>query len=352
MSINLIEKEKRAISALIQDRIDEHLSHFPFARYPAEPLEPWRRTFSDPKSLPVETLRQVLRWPLGGWARNDLPSAHSRTIIAFIKLWPEFAEKAAFEPSQVFRFWQQKLTDWQNGFNAVAFLLHLMHPDAIEIVDSHRISAMRELMKTAGLPEGEHPHPLSFAALEQYSQFFRLILPKLPYGSDSRNKLDRFLKAYGNRHAYRNVAAAFRTIEPRIREFSWETASSKRFDLSKIKLRSNADVLFACLLLALEQSDQAGATLTISQITELIPLGTGGICNPASYQYAMIALFGCQKGRDYFQMNNPALKEAFTKEANNSARNMNFWKQNLDESVAINPKYQLNDGEKKARNSK
>lgn len=180
---------------------------------------------------------------------------------------------------------------------------------------------------------------MSYAALEQYSQFFRLIQPKLPYGDDSRNKLDRFLKAYGNRHAYRNVAADYRTQEPAIREFSWETASSRHFNLDNIKLRSNADVLFACLLLTLEQRGLAGTPLTIGRIAELVPLGTAGICNPASYNYAMISLFGRQKGRDYFQFENAALQKEFTEQANRSTRDMKFYVKHADEAVTINTKY-------------
>jgi hypothetical protein len=231
------------------------------------------------------------------------------------------------------------LPHWQSGFNAVAFLLHLMRPDTIENADAHRISALRELVQEAGLPEEDQPPPLSYAALEQYTQFFRLILSKLPNGTDSRNKLDRFLKAYGNRHAYRNVAAEYRTQEPTIRTFSWRKASSKHFDLDKIKLRSNADVLFACLLLTLEQRDLKDAPLTIGKIAELIPPGTAGICNRASYSYAMISLFGRQKGRDYLQLESAALQEAFTEQANRSTRDMKFYVKYAEEAVTINPKY-------------
>jgi hypothetical protein len=339
MSLTLSEKEKRAAAALIQERLDEQLSRFPFARYPIEPLEAWKQVFCDPKTVPAETLRRALSWCFGGWARKGLASAQSRTIFTIIKAWPEFAESTAPDPAQAFRFWEQKLPDWKTGFNATAFLLHLTRHDAFELADAHRISAMNELLKTIGQPETELAQPLSFASLERYSQFFRLILPKLPYGHDSRVMLDRFLKAYGNRHAYRNVAADYRTKEPTIREFSWEKASSERFDLGKIRLRSNADVLFACLLLSLERQNRADTALTIGQIADLIPLGTSGICNPASYNYAMIALFGGQKGRDYFQFENASLQEAFTEQANRSTRDMKFYVKHADEAVTINPKY-------------
>ncbi|WP_339279085.1 hypothetical protein NYE40_23845 [Paenibacillus sp. FSL W8-1187] len=72
------------------------------------------------------------------------------------------------------------------------------------------------------------------------------------------------------------------------------------FALEQIADRSNADVLFACLLLALDDQPEHRERLTVGQVAEPVPLGSGGICNPGSYHYAMIALFGGQKGRDFF----------------------------------------------------
>jgi hypothetical protein len=81
------------------------------------------------------------------------------------------------------------------------------------------------------------------------------------------------------------------------------------------------------------------AELTVRQVIERLPPGTAGICNPASYNYAMIALFGNQKGRDYFQLESAALREAFTEQANRSTRDMRFYTKHANEQVKTNPKY-------------
>ena len=338
MPLTLNEKEKRAISALIHERIDEHLSRFPYARYPVEPLEEWKRIFCDPKAVSADTLKQALSWHFGGWQRKDLALSHKKTIAAVLKAWSEFAEAVSIEPAQAFRFWEQKLTDWQHGFNATAFLLHLLRPDSFELADQHRLQAMTELLKEIDHQEIDRTLTRSLQDVERYTQFFRSILQKLP-GTDSRVRLDRFLKAYGNRHAYRNVKESYRSKEPEIRQFSWSDCEAERFDLAKIKLRSNADVLFACLLLSLDKHPVQKGNLTIGQIIERIPLGTAGICNPASYNYAMIALFGGQKGRDYFLLENAALREAFTEQANRSTRDMKFYLRHATEPISVNPKY-------------
>ncbi|GAB7057311.1 MULTISPECIES: hypothetical protein [unclassified Paenibacillus] len=339
MSMTLSEKEKRAIAAFVQEHVDEHLFRFPYARYPVEPLDEWKRMFCDPAAVPITALRQALGWQFGAWQRKDLPSAHSRTILNIVKAWPEFVQSAAFGAAQSFQFWEKRLPDWQNGFNAATFLLHLLRPDDFEIADQHRIQAMAELLKAINHQDSEQAFSRSLQDLERYSEFFRAIMPKLSFGSKNRLQFDRFLKAYGNRHAYKNVATDYKTKEPDITTFSWNDAAAKQFDLSKIKLRSNADVLFACLLLSLDRHPVNLDELTVGQVTERLPLGTAGICNPASYNYAMIALFGNQKGRDYFQLESPSLREAFTEQANQSTRDMKFYVKHADEKVLINPKY-------------
>ncbi|SFM25460.1 hypothetical protein SAMN03159341_12268 [Paenibacillus sp. 1_12] len=344
MSLTLTEKEKRAIATLIQEQIENQLSRFPFARYPVEPLDEWKRSFCDPASVPSATLKQAISWHFGGWHRKELPSAHGRTVIGIVKTWPEFIQSASFESAQAFRFWEGKLPNWQNGFNATAFLLHLMRPDTFEIADQHRIQAMLELLKAINHQESDRTISRSFQDLEYYSDFFRAIMPKLSFGQKNRIQLDRFLKAYGNRHSYKNVSAAYRTQEPEIKHFSWSDAAAQKFDLSKITLRSNADVLFACLLLSLDKHPIEDSKLTVDNVMERLPLGTAGICNPASFNYAMIALFGSQKGRDYFEWESPALRETFTEQANQSTRDMKFYAKHAEQSITLNPKYVLKKG--------
>ena len=339
MSLSLNEKEKRSISTIVQDKLDNHLNHFPFSRYPIEPLNEWQRIFCDPKTVSSETLKRALGWHFGGWQRKDLALSHSKIIATIIKSWPEYTELPSQDAEQALLFWEQKLTDWHHGFGAVAFLLHLQRPDHYELVDHHRIDAMFELLKAINHSDKDRAANLSFADLQDYSTFFRAILPKLPHGDESRVKLDRFLKSYGNRHAYKLVSPDFKSKEATIRSFSWETASSKRFVLDQIANRANADILFACFLLMLETQNQSSEEFTISDVIDLIPLGTGGLCNPASFNYALVSLFGGQKQRDYWVFKNQEIRHAFTEQANSSTRDMRFYLRHADEKISLNSKY-------------
>lgn len=339
MTLTMNEKEKKAIAAAVTERIDEYLSRFPFARFPIEPLEEWRRAFCDPKAVPTETLRQALGWQFGGWQRKDLPYSHRKSISEIIKAWPDFLQTAAYDPEQALAFWQEKLSDWHHGFDAAAFLLHLLWPDAFEISDRHRLDTMVELLKVIDHVEKDRTVALSLADLQDYTAFFRSLVPKLPYCKESHNKLDRFLKIYGNRHAYKRISPDFATREPLIRKFSWDTASSTRFQLDRIVLRANTDVLFACFLLALEKENRSHEDLTLGEVIDRLPLGTGGLCNPASFNYALIALFGGQKQRDFWNFHKPDLRHAFTEQANQSTRNMRFYLTHSSEKLSVNAIY-------------
>ena len=166
MALTLSEKEKKALVSIINERLDEHLSRYPYFRYPTEPLEDWRRVFCEPKAVLAETLKLALGWHFGGWQRKDLSLIHRKTIAEAVTAWAEFAKSDAHQPQQALAFWQSKLTDWQHGFGAAAFLLHLQQPDTFEIVDRHRLDAMFELLKTIGHAEKDQPAELSFASLQ------------------------------------------------------------------------------------------------------------------------------------------------------------------------------------------
>ncbi|WDM22283.1 hypothetical protein [Paenibacillus polymyxa] len=338
-TLTFTEKEKRALATLIQEQIDTHLTRFPYARYPVYPLEEWKRLLCDPANVAPTILKQILGWTFGGWQRKDLPSAQSNVVRTVIKLWPEFTEKMPSESAGILQFWEDRLTNWTNGFQAVSFLLHLMRPDEYEITDSHRLQAMYELLQTINHQENDRSLSRSLLDLENYTSFFRAILPKLSFGDHNRIQLDRFLKAYGNRHAYKNVDSSYMTSEPHIWQFSWNDAKTEHYDLEKITLRSNADVLFACLLSLLDKQPDVGQKLTIEQVVELLPLGTGGICNPASFKYALISLFGKQKGRDYFITDDSSLQQAFTVQANQSTRDMKFYTHFQGTKITVNKKY-------------
>lgn len=71
MTLNINENKKKALTSLIRDQHAEHLSRFPFAKYPVEPLNDWRDRFTNPKMVGPDTQQLALSWQCGSWQKRD-----------------------------------------------------------------------------------------------------------------------------------------------------------------------------------------------------------------------------------------------------------------------------------------
>lgn len=342
MNLSLSESKKKALYGLITQRYDVHMSRFPYAKYPFEPLKEWRKQFAEAQHVRPDMLRSALNWRCGFWQRSNAPFPQKKIAISAIKSWPEFIEQKLTDHAAILSFWTEKFGDTALGFDAAAFLLHLLHPSDLELADTQRIAAMRDLLAESGYEVQPEASASDLAALSLYTEFFRSLLPKVQsqHGEQATVRLDRFLMAYGNREALTKLSEKFGpSVEPIVLYVDWDDLNSEHFLPSKILGRANADVLFACLLLALDHHPEKASELTVEDVVELLPLGSGGICNPGSYHYAMIAMFGVQKERDFFVFEDEALSKSFTEQANNSTRDMRFYRKHGHAKISINVKY-------------
>ncbi|KAF6563424.1 hypothetical protein G9G63_14635 [Paenibacillus sp. EKM202P] len=342
MSMQLTDAKKKLLAALIKTHHEQHLSRFPFAKYPVEPLEVWKKQFTDPATIEVHTLRAALSWSCGKWQQQSISYPYKKLHLIVISNWKNFVEQYKPEPSLVISYWMELLGKGEYVYNTVTFLAHLLCAEQVELADSRRVKGMNDLLKEAELPDECAELEDVVASVEQYSEFYRQVLPKTQstLGDQASLKLSRFLFAYGYRDVLGKVAErTSNNLEPIVTALDWETIDSKRFNLDLISERANADILFACLLLALETMPNIPDKFIIQDILNLIPLGTAGICNPASYNYALISMFGNQKGRDYFVFEDESISKSFTEQANSSTRDMHFYLRFSNSKIHINDRY-------------
>jgi len=141
-----------------------------------------------------------------------------------------------------------------------------------------------------------------------------------------------------NHYAVQNEYEVEEKKEKQIRQ-----VGGRVFNYNRIKGKANADKLFVYFLRKIEEgySGNLPNSFTIEEIVKRIPKEVVEILNNSSYNYALIALFGSQKGRDYFLFENISIQNQFTNEANNTLRNNYFWKNFLKTRVSINPNYLL-----------
>lgn len=123
---------------------------------------------------------------------------------------------------------------------------------------------------------------------------------------------------------------------------SWENLKSNIFTLTGIENDKNADKLFVSLLQEIERrSIDIKRWFTIGEVADLIPRGTAGVNNYATYGYSLMSMFGGQSRRDYFVFEAKGLRDEFTSICSNTRDRDNYlWRKlYLDERVRINPKY-------------
>ncbi|MGD6831024.1 hypothetical protein ACQCT5_02590 [Sutcliffiella halmapala] len=124
-------------------------------------------------------------------------------------------------------------------------------------------------------------------------------------------------------------------------KFDWEN-SSEFFETKMIRNRVNADKLFVSLLKRIEENElDYRKSYSIKEIADIIPRGTAGISNYATYGFSLMSMFSSQKNRDYFIFEDNNLRTKITSICNDTYNRDNYyWKKHLlDVKVIINPKY-------------
>ena len=124
-------------------------------------------------------------------------------------------------------------------------------------------------------------------------------------------------------------------------DFNWNIESNL-FNIDEIKNRVNADKLFVSLLLEItKRGFDIHKEFSLSEIADLIPIGTAGINKHSTYGFSIMSMLSGQKDRDYFIFRNLSLRDEFTNICNNNFNRDNYlWKKlYIDEKLRINPKY-------------
>ncbi|AIQ38549.1 hypothetical protein R50345_30400 [Paenibacillus sp. FSL R5-0345] len=335
----LTKKEIESIARTISEHFGEYTTKYEVLKYPEEPYLKWKESFSDPKSVEHDEISKAFEWKYGHWGKSNFVPAHKVIIAKLQKHWPEFAEKGKLELDDIFAFWEERLAGHQS-FITIAFLSHLICSKKVEIIDQHNFRAMNYLMSTVRPDWVWKRVPVSQEDITDFSAFVRSVLPAVKEVKGNKRELDKFLMMFG-KHKVKGIAVSRSRVAPAItKKHDWNSFSSEVFDIGKITLRSNADLLFALLLQSLDADGTGdGVTYTIEEIQKRIPMQKTGIAVSSSYNYALVALFGNQRGRDYFTFENRDLGVYFTEQANDPSRDNTCWKKYLDEKVSINVKY-------------
>lgn len=192
--------EVTRIVRAILPRFEEYVVRYEERKYWPEVYACVRQGFGCPRDVPNDTLRDALLWKYGHLGKPAIPAAHERLILEVQRHWRTVVAELPLDAEATFRV-LQKTIGGDTRFITVAFLLHLLRPTEVPIIDRHNFRAVNGFI--AGSRPGwlARKKPSRYQDIILVSGFMRAVLPALngqnPEQNYTERDLDKFLMMYG-----------------------------------------------------------------------------------------------------------------------------------------------------------
>jgi len=185
----------------IRPIFDEYVKKYEVKKYPPKVYQRVRREFRRPARVAPETLRDALLWKYGRFGNRAIPHAQESLISELQRAWSATAAALPEAPEGAFEALRRALGDKPTRFITVAFLLHLLYPRKVPIIDQHNFRAVNCYMA------GQRPGwtgkrlPSDYADIALVRAFMEAVLRAwrqgAPATAPSARNLDKFLMMYG-----------------------------------------------------------------------------------------------------------------------------------------------------------
>ena len=162
-----------AEGAHIVETIYPHFQYFvrqyDTKKYPPACYEEALEEFKAPAEVSPDVLRNALLWKYGHLGKAAIPAHQHQLIEKIQKDWPELFKtdtKFPADPALVFKVLDQRFGPKKTRFITLAFLLHLLFPRHVPIIDQHNFRAVNGLMSDI---RADWPPPKKTQKPSQYS---------------------------------------------------------------------------------------------------------------------------------------------------------------------------------------
>jgi hypothetical protein len=205
--LNLTELETAAVVRGIAPELLRYANQYDEKKYPPAELARLRAVFATPDSVLEPDIVAALVWKYGHTGKANYPK-HQRALAARIaKLWSTNAMLPAQDPMDAFSRWRALLGP--TSFITVCFLLHLVQPDAVPILDQHNYRSVTLHLATVRPGLGGKAKPSQFSDLLLVRDFGLAVLGGWERYSTSEKPpadvLDRYLMMHGKAHKPRRI---------------------------------------------------------------------------------------------------------------------------------------------------
>ncbi|HEY3383477.1 MAG TPA: hypothetical protein VGK32_17045 [Vicinamibacterales bacterium] len=181
-------------------RFAHYARQYDTKKYWPEVYKRVRREFRQPNRVASGTLREALLWKYGHLGKRDIPPAHKRLIEQLQRGWPAASAGLPGVPEDAFVVLDRAFGG-RTRFITMAFLLHLLHPRGVPIIDQHNFRAVNALMASVRPDWRGKKKPSAYGDIMFIAAFMRAVLVawgRLDPGSvPTDRELDKFFMMYG-----------------------------------------------------------------------------------------------------------------------------------------------------------
>jgi hypothetical protein len=195
----LSSEEASRLAQGIRPQLGEYADRYDQKKYWPKVYASVRREFRQSAGPSREAIREALLWKWGHLGKPAFPAAHAALITQIQNGWTEAV--AALPGPTAGAFEELNARFGPNRFITVAFLLHLLRPAIVPIVDQHNFRAVNSLIREVRPDWRPKAVPSKYRDLETVSMFMTAVLKawrqSMPISAPSSRRLDKFLMMYG-----------------------------------------------------------------------------------------------------------------------------------------------------------
>ena len=204
----LTDEEAARVVDLIRPCFSRYVSEYDERKYPHGIYKYLLRTFKAPEKVSDDDIRTALLWKLGHLAKRRIPAHHEALIACLQERWPGFSSATLGPPAEVFDRLAAAV-EVATRYITVSFLLHLLRPAEVPIIDQHNFRAMNYYFRMVRPVWRRKSKPSTYGDLETLASFLSAIRGRWkriePCTVPSQVCLDRFLMMYGRALKSRKV---------------------------------------------------------------------------------------------------------------------------------------------------
>jgi|GEM_PF-443549 hypothetical protein len=198
----LSAEEAPRVVELIRPRFEDYVANFNERKYPSGVYEQVRRTFGTPQRVIDSDIRDAICWKFGHLIKkkSTIPPSHEALIAELQRKWSIISSDLTGSASEIF-LRLRTATGGKGRYVTVSFLLHLLRPSEIPMIDQHNFRAMNHYLMTVRIGWQPKSKPSTYDDLTTLASFMSGTLSSWqaidPATVPSERELDRFLMMFG-----------------------------------------------------------------------------------------------------------------------------------------------------------